>query len=58
VQAENNRVETVLLNGNRFDCGNIQGYVEAIKHIASNYKFDDNIKNGTNNLFLEIISYK
>jgi UTP--glucose-1-phosphate uridylyltransferase len=39
-QAENNRVETVLLNGKRFDCGNIQGYVEAIKYIASNYKFD------------------
>ena len=39
-QAEINRVETVLLNGKRFDCGNIQGYVEAIKHIASNYKFD------------------
>jgi UTP--glucose-1-phosphate uridylyltransferase len=39
-QAENNKVETVLLNGNRFDCGNIQGYVEALKHIASNYKFD------------------
>jgi len=39
-QAENNRVETVLLNGTRFDCGNIQGYVEAIKHVASNYKFD------------------
>ncbi|MDB3882574.1 UTP--glucose-1-phosphate uridylyltransferase GalU [Amylibacter sp.] len=39
-QAENNRVETVLLNGKRFDCGNIQGYVRAIKHIASNYKFD------------------
>jgi len=39
-QAENNRVETVLLNGKRFDCGNIQGYVEAIKHIASNYKFN------------------
>ena len=39
-QAENNRVETVLLNGKRFGCGNIQGYVEAIKHIASNYKFD------------------
>ena len=38
-QAENNRVETVLLNGKRFDCGNIQGYVEAIKHIASNHKF-------------------
>ena len=40
LQAENNRVETVLLNGERFDCGNIQGYVAAIKHIASNYKFD------------------
>jgi UTP-glucose-1-phosphate uridylyltransferase len=40
MQAENNRVETVYLNGKRFDCGNIQGYVEAIKHIASNYKFD------------------
>ena len=39
MQAENNKVETVLLNGKRFDCGNIQGYVEAIKHIASNYKF-------------------
>ena len=40
VQAENNMVETVLLNGKRFDCGSIQGYVEAIKHIASNHKFD------------------
>jgi len=40
VQAENNRVETVLLNDKRFDCGSIQGYVEAIKHVASSYKFD------------------
>ena len=40
VQAENNRFETVFLNSKRFDCGNIQGYVEAIKYIASNYKFD------------------
>jgi len=40
IQAENNRVETVLLNGKRFDCGSIQGYVEAIKDVASNYKFD------------------
>ncbi|MDA9269686.1 UTP--glucose-1-phosphate uridylyltransferase GalU [Amylibacter sp.] len=39
-QAENNRVETVLLNGKRFDCGHIQGYVEAIKYVSSNYKFD------------------
>jgi len=40
VQAENNRVEAILLNGKRFDCGDIQGYVEAIKDVASNYKFD------------------
>jgi UTP--glucose-1-phosphate uridylyltransferase len=40
VQAENNMVETVLLNGKRFDCGNVQGYVEAIKYMSSNYKFD------------------
>ena len=40
VQAENNTVEAVILNGKRFDCGNIQGYVEAIKYISSNYKFD------------------
>ena len=39
-QAENNRVETVLLNGKRFDCGSIQGYVEAIKHVASNHNFN------------------
>jgi UTP--glucose-1-phosphate uridylyltransferase len=39
-QAENNWVETVLLNGKRFDCGDIQGYIEAIKYVASNYKFD------------------
>ena len=40
VQAENNRVETVLLNGKRFDCGSVKGYVEAIKDVASNYKFE------------------
>jgi len=40
LQATNNMVETILLNGKRFDCGSIQGYVEAIKHMASNYKFD------------------
>ena len=39
LQVENNRVETVPLTGKRFDCGNIQGYVEAIKHIASNHEF-------------------
>ena len=40
VQAVNNMVETVLLNGKRFDCGSVKGYVEAIKDVASNYKFE------------------
>ena len=40
MQAENNRVETVLLNGERFDCGSIQGYVEAIKYIALTHNFN------------------
>jgi UTP--glucose-1-phosphate uridylyltransferase len=39
-QAINNRVEAVLLNGMRFDCGNIQGYIDAIKYASSNLKFD------------------
>ena len=43
-------VETVPLNGERSDCGKIQGYLYK--------KFDDNIKNGSNNLFLQIISFK
>jgi UTP--glucose-1-phosphate uridylyltransferase len=38
LQAVNNMVETVLLNGKRFDCGSIQGYVEAIKYMALNHK--------------------
>lgn len=37
VQAKNNMVETVLLNGRRFDCGGIKGYVEAIKYVSSNF---------------------
>ena len=40
VQAVNNMVETVLLNGKRYDCGSVKGYIEAIKDVASNYKFD------------------
>ena len=40
VQAVNNMVETVLLNGKRYDCGSVKGYIEAIKDIALNYKFD------------------
>jgi len=40
VQAANNMVETVLLNGKRYDCGSVKGYIEAIKNVASNYKFE------------------
>ena len=39
-QALNNMVETVLLNGKRFDCGSIEGYINAIKHVSLNYNFD------------------
>jgi UTP--glucose-1-phosphate uridylyltransferase len=39
-QAENNAVESVRLNGRRFDCGSVKGYIDAIKYIASIYKFD------------------
>ena len=34
VQATNNAVEAVTLNGLRFDCGSVQGYLDAIKHVA------------------------
>jgi UTP-glucose-1-phosphate uridylyltransferase len=40
VQAENNTVETVLLNGKRFDCGGIKGYIEAIKYVALTHNFN------------------
>ena len=33
-------VETVLLNGRHFDWDSIKGYIEAIKNVASNNKFD------------------
>lgn len=33
-QAANNAVETVTLNGRRFDCGSVQGYLEAIRYEA------------------------
>ena len=33
-QASNNAVEAVILNGRRFDCGNVQGYLDAILHVA------------------------
>jgi UTP--glucose-1-phosphate uridylyltransferase len=40
VQAVNNMVETVQLNGRRFDCGSVKGYVEAIKYVTLTYAFD------------------
>jgi len=39
-QAINNMVEMVMLNGRRFDCGSIKGYVDAIKHVSLNYNFE------------------
>lgn len=32
--AKENGVEAVLLNGTRFDCGSINGYIEAISHMV------------------------
>jgi UTP--glucose-1-phosphate uridylyltransferase len=39
-QALNNMVEAVYLNGKRFDCGSLKGYIKAIEHMASSYNFD------------------
>jgi UTP--glucose-1-phosphate uridylyltransferase len=33
-QAANNAVESVILNGRRFDCGSVEGYLNAIMHVA------------------------
>ena len=38
VLASNNAVEAVILNGRRFDCGSVLGYLDAITHVASSYK--------------------
>ena len=37
-QAANNAVEAVTLNGTRFDCGSVKGYLDAIIHVAAGYK--------------------
>ena len=34
-QAKNNGVEAVVLDGDRFDCGSVHGYLEAVMHIAA-----------------------
>ena len=33
-QAAKDAVEAVMLNGRRFDCGSVQGYLDAIMHVA------------------------
>jgi UTP--glucose-1-phosphate uridylyltransferase len=40
IQAVNGKIETILLNGKRFDCGNIRDYTSAIIHMSKNYDFD------------------
>jgi UTP--glucose-1-phosphate uridylyltransferase len=35
IQASNSAVEAVTLKGRRFDCGSIQGYLDAIMHVAN-----------------------
>ena len=37
-QAANNAVEAVILNGRRFDCGSVRGYLDAIMYVSSIYK--------------------
>jgi len=39
-QSLNHMVETVMINAKRFDCGSIEGYINAIKHVSLNYNFD------------------
>lgn len=34
IQAAKNAVEMVTLNGRRFDCGSVEGYIDAIRHVA------------------------
>jgi UTP--glucose-1-phosphate uridylyltransferase len=38
--AKKNDVEAVLLNGTRFDCGSINGYIEAISHMVGRRDID------------------
>ena len=34
-QASINAVEAVMFNGLRFDCGSVEGYIDAIRHVAN-----------------------
>ena len=40
-QARNNAVEAVMLNGDRFDCGSINGFVQATSHYAKKLEIND-----------------
>ena len=39
--AKENKVETVKLNGNRFDCGSVKGYLAGINFVAKKLKIDN-----------------
>ena len=39
-QASNNLVEAVTLNGRRFDCGSVEGYLDAIVYVAGREQLD------------------
>jgi UTP--glucose-1-phosphate uridylyltransferase len=39
-QAVQNMAEIVLLNGKRFDCGSIEGYINAIKHVSETHDYN------------------
>ena len=34
-QAANGRVDAVTLSGQRFDCGSVKGFLQAINHVAA-----------------------
>ena len=38
-QAENDAVEAVRLNGRRFDCDGVEGYLDAIMHVADRQSY-------------------
>jgi UTP--glucose-1-phosphate uridylyltransferase len=38
-QALEGNVQAVVLNGNRYDCGNIEGYIKAVMHNAKKFNY-------------------
>ena len=39
--AKENKVETVKLKGNRFDCGSVKGYLAGINFVANKLKINN-----------------